>query len=67
MLSFRAHVRRQGSRWAWEVRQGHGAATSRRAGTAGSRAEAIRAAFRPSPTRAVLPEQPALHTHQQAA
>lgn len=58
MLLFRAHVQRQGSRWAWEVRQGRGVTTSRRAGSAATRSEAIQAAFRPTPIHAVL-EQPA--------
>ncbi|AMJ64010.1 hypothetical protein [Hymenobacter sp. PAMC 26628] len=66
MLPFRAHVRRQGSRWAWEVRQGRGATNSRRAGTAATRSEAIRAAFRPTPARAGQ-EPPAHQARQQAA
>ncbi|WP_223654096.1 hypothetical protein [Hymenobacter psoromatis] len=66
MLPFRAHVRWQGSRWTWEVRQGRGATTSRRAGSAATRSEAIRAAFRLTPARAVQ-EQPAPQAHQQAA
>lgn len=66
MLPFRAHVRRQGSRWTWEVRQGRGSTTKHRAGSAATRSEAIRAAFRPIPAQAVQ-EQPASQSHQQAA
>ncbi len=54
MLAFRAHVRRAGSRWAWEVRQGRGGASTLRTGTANTRAAAIRAAFRPAPVEALL-------------
>lgn len=64
MLSFRAHVHRQGSRWTWEVRQGRGATASRRTGTTESRAEAMRAAF--TPARAVQEQHPP-QSHRHAA
>ena len=65
MLTFRVHVHRAGSGWMWELRQGRGPAAHTRTGAAASRAEAIRAALRPEPPRAVVQErQPA---QQQAA
>lgn len=62
---FSVHVPRAGSRWAWIMRQGRGPAASIRTGAAASFPEAIRAALRFEPPRAVVPEHQA--QHQQAA